>query len=262
MNLERLTHQVAQLCRQAGDFIETQRPRLSQIQIEEKSHHNLVSYVDREAEAMLMEGFLKLIPGSGFLAEESGSQSGQDFVWIIDPLDGTTNYIHGVPVYSVSVALQQNKETILGVVLDIPRNEMFASWKGGGALLNGTPVRVSRTSKLDQSLLATGFPYHDFSRMPQYLQLFELLMHKSRGVRRLGSAALDLAWVACGRFDAFYEYSLHPWDIAAGAFIVEQAGGKVSTFNGSSEYVYGADIVAGSPEVYAELMEYVRQCFG
>lgn len=262
MNLEHLTHETAAICRLAGAFIEEQRKQLTNEMVEEKGHHNLVSYVDKEAEQMLKAGFSKLLPGSGFLAEESGSESGNGLVWIIDPLDGTTNYIHGVPVYSVSVALQQDKRSILGVVYDIPGNEMFTAWLGGGAFLNDRPIAVSKTKNLDRSLLATGFPYHDFSRMNAYLQLFERMMRHSRGVRRLGSAALDLAWVACGRFEAFFEYSLHPWDIAAGAFIVEQSGGVVSTFDGSPDYIFGTDIVAANPDVYPELMSQVRHCFG
>ena len=262
MNLEHLTQETAAICRLAGNFIEEQRNQLSSDMVLEKGHHNLVSYVDKEAELILKTGFSKLLPGSAFLAEESGMETGNDLMWIIDPLDGTTNYIHGVPVYSVSVALQQNKRTIIGVVYDIPRNEMFTAWLGGGAFMNQLPIKVSATKQLDKSLLATGFPYHDFSRMHAYLQLFERMMRFSRGVRRLGSAALDLAWVACGRFEAFFEYSLHPWDIAAGAFLVEQAGGQVSTFEGSRDYIFGTDIVAGNPDIYPELMSHIRHCFG
>lgn len=262
MNLERLTEDAAAICRLAGNFIERQRPRLDGELVEEKSRHNLVSFVDKEAEIILKNGFSELLPGSGYVAEESGSQSGSSFVWIIDPLDGTTNYIHGVPIYSVSVALQQDKKTILGIVYDIPRNELFTAWHGGGAYMNGRRIKVSCTANLDRSLLATGFPYHDFSRMQQYLRLFERLMQHSRGVRRLGSAALDLAWVANGRFDAFFEYSLNPWDVAAGALLVEEAGGKVSTFDGGSNYVFGSDIAAGNPLVHQELMQHIRECFG
>jgi myo-inositol-1(or 4)-monophosphatase len=138
---------------------------------------------------------------------------------------------------------------------------MFTTYIGGLTLLNGSPVRVSSNNLLDNSLLATGFPYHDFSRMDRYLKLFEQLMYSSRGVRRLGSAALDLAWVACGRFDAFFEYSLHPWDVAAGALLVKQAGGIVSTFDGGADYVYGSDIVAANAQIYQELMKYIRQYF-
>ncbi|MBK9290905.1 MAG: inositol monophosphatase [Bacteroidetes bacterium] len=262
MNLTHLAQETAAICRLAGSFIESQRSRLTNAMVEEKSHHNLVSYVDKEAERILMEGFSRLLPGSGFLAEESGSHAGSTFVWIIDPLDGTTNYVHGVPVYSVSVALQQDGKTILGVVYDIPRNELFSATIGEAAQLNGKPVNVSNAPSLDSSLLATGFPYHDFSRMPQYLKLFERMMRHSRGVRRLGSAALDLAWVACGRFDAFFEYSLHPWDIAAGAFIVEQAGGIVTTFDGNTDYLFGNDIIAGTATVHSGLMAHIRECFG
>lgn len=261
MNLERLTSETVAIIRLAGNYIEEQRQAFSSSMVEEKGHHNLVSYVDKEAEHILKEGFSRLLPGSGILAEESGSEAGSEFIWIIDPLDGTTNYVHGVPVYSVSVALQLEGEVIMGVVYDIPRREMFTAWAGSVTLQNGKAVKVSSTNKLDSSLLATGFPYHDFSRMNQYLKLFEALMYASRGVRRLGSAALDLAWVACGRFDAFFEYSLHPWDVAAGAFLVQQSGGVVSTFDGGSNYVHGTDIVAANPALHPELMQNIRNCF-
>jgi myo-inositol-1(or 4)-monophosphatase len=261
MNLEKLTEEAAATIRLAGNYIENQRHNINVGMVEEKGHHNLVSYVDKEAERMLKDGLSKLLPDAGFLAEESGMESGSNSIWIIDPLDGTTNYVHGVPVYSVSVALQFEGEIVLGVVYDIPRNEMFTTYIGGLTLLNGSPVRVSSNNLLDNSLLATGFPYHDFSRMDRYLKLFEQLMYSSRGVRRLGSAALDLAWVACGRFDAFFEYSLHPWDVAAGALLVKQAGGIVSTFDGGADYVYGSDIVAANAQIYQELMKYIRQYF-
>lgn len=262
MNLERLTSEAAAIIRLAGNYIEEQRKGFSSRMVEEKGHHNLVSYVDKEAEHILKEGFTKLLPGSGFLAEESGLEAGSELIWIIDPLDGTTNYVHGVPVYSVSVALQLEGELIMGIVYDIPRKEMFTAWTGSATFMNGKVVGVSNNNKLDNSLLATGFPYHDFSRMNQYLKLFEAMMYASRGVRRLGSAALDLAWVACGRFDAFFEYSLHPWDIAAGAFLVQQSGGIVSTFDGGRNYVHGSDIVAANPALHPELMHHIRNCFG
>lgn len=262
MNLEQLTLEVNALCRIVGSFIKEESNRFQSSDIEVKGMHDLVSYVDREAEKMLIDTLKRLIPEAGFIAEESGRYDENGFVWIIDPLDGTTNFLHKVPVYSISIALQHNRKTILGVVYEINLEECFYAWQNSLAYLNGKQISVSNTKELHNSLIATGFPYSDFSRMEPYLKLFEDLMQNSRGLRRLGSAAVDLAYVACGRFEAFYEYALHPWDVAAGAFIVEQAGGVVCGFNGEKEVVFGSDIVATNSHIHSEFLSKTGRYFG
>ncbi|MBW7848295.1 MAG: inositol monophosphatase [Bacteroidales bacterium] len=256
-----LTLRVVEIAHQAADFIRQHAGRLQTNDIIHKGLHDLVSYVDKGAEDMIKKELLRLLPGSGFIAEESGSQLAPRFNWIIDPLDGTTNFVHGLPVYSVSIALQEFGITVSGVVLEVNLNECFYAAKDGPAFCNGQQIAVSQTPTLEQSLLATGFPYSDFSRMEPYMKLFDHLMRHSRGLRRLGSAAVDLAYVACGRFDAFYEYALHPWDVAAGAFIVEQAGGKVSTFHGENNAVNGPDILAGNPAIHHQMLQLTSKLF-
>ncbi len=182
--------------------------------------------------------------------------------WIIDPLDGTTNFIHGVPVYSISLALVKDGVVQSGVVYEISRDECFTAWKGGGAYLNGTRIHVSETNSLAQSLLATGFPYYDFKRIQDYLALLHDLMKSTHGLRRLGSAAVDLAYVSCGRFEGFFEYGLSPWDVAAGVILVTEAGGQVTDFNGGEKYIFGHQIVAGCPGIFAEFSSQVKKYLG
>lgn len=262
MNLKTLSFQVCDLCRATGQFIREQATDFSEKKVESKGLHDLVSYVDRTAEMMIINALKKDFPEAGFIAEESGDALAEKYNWIIDPLDGTTNFVHGVPTYSISIALKRDHEIVLGVVYEINLDECFCAWEGGKAYLNNKEIRVSTAQNLDNSLLATGFPYNDFSRMKPYLALFEYLMQHSRGLRRLGSAAVDLAYVACGRFDAFYEYGLNPWDVAAGAFIVQQAGGKVSTFDGSENAIFGKDILASNNKIHPEMLEVIKQFDG
>jgi myo-inositol-1(or 4)-monophosphatase len=262
MHLESISREVIMISRETSHFISQQAKTFKSTDIEEKGLHDLVSYVDRTAEEMIVKSLKKLLPEAGFIAEESGSKLAGRYNWIIDPLDGTTNFIHGVPVYAISIALQENNRTILGLVHEINQNECFYAWKDSPAFLNDKQIHVSETHNLSKSLLATGFPYSDFSRLEPYLKLFSKLTRNTRGIRRLGSAAVDLAYVACGRFEAFYEYGLHPWDVAGGAFIVEQAGGKLSGFDGSAEVVFGSDIIASNGLVHQELLEEVEKCFG
>ncbi|PKP48752.1 MAG: inositol monophosphatase [Bacteroidetes bacterium HGW-Bacteroidetes-1] len=262
MNLEKITLEVTTLCRLVGTFIKEQSEKVQSSDIKVKGLHDLVSYVDKEAERRLIERLRELLPSSGFIAEESGTYTSKNLNWIIDPLDGTTNFLHKIPIFSISIALQENNETILGVVYEINLDECFYAWKGSPAYLNGKIIHVSTTDHLQQSLIATGFPYNDFSRMNPYLLLFDDLLRNTRGVRRLGSAAADLAYVACGRFDTFYEYSLHPWDVAGGAFIVQQAGGIVSRFNGDDDFVFGKEIVASNAVLHDKMLEKIRIYFG
>lgn len=251
-DLKKLTEQVCRLALETGNFISNEVNRLQSSDIETKSANNFVTYVDMQSEERLVEGLSLVLPGSGFIAEENPSLQTKELTWIIDPLDGTTNFIHGVPVYCISVALMEGSELILGVIHEINLKECFYTWKGSCSFLNGRKIEVSNTALVADSLFATGFPYYDYGRLDPYINFFRYLMQHSHGIRRLGSAAADLAYVACGRFDGFYEYGLSPWDVAAGALIVKNAGGKVSDFIGGNDYIFGKEIITSNSNVFDE----------
>lgn len=262
MNLQIITHEVIKLSKEVGRFIKEESEKFKNSDIEEKGVHDLVTYVDKTAEKMLVEDLRKILPEAGFIAEEDQSLArGDRFNWIVDPLDGTTNFIHSVPLFSISIALTDGDETIMGLVYEINLKECFYSWKGAPAFLNEKEITVSQQENLDKSLLATGFPYYDYSLLDPYLELFKDLMKTTRGVRRLGSAAVDLAYVAAGRFELFYEYGLNPWDVAAGAFLVKQAGGKVTDFKGNDNYVFGRQIVSSNNLTHDEFMKKLSSYF-
>jgi len=234
-----------EIAKTTGNFIAEQRKNFNHTMVEHKGLHDLVSYVDREAEKMIIAALSAVLPEAGFIAEEgTNDKRGEKFNWIIDPLDGTTNFIQGIPTYAVSIALMEDNELVVGVVYEIGQQECFYAWKNGGAFLNGTKISVSDKSDLHLSLLATGFPYTNFDMLDSYMLFLKWMLRNSRGVRRIGSAATDLAYVACGRFDAFWEYGLKPWDMAAGALLVKEAGGHVTDFKGTDNFVFGKDIVA------------------
>ena len=202
------------------------------------------------------------MPEAGFIVEEKSIAEQQaDYQWIIDPIDGTTNFVHGVPLFCISIALAFKNEVILGVIYNPMTEELFSAYKDGGAFLNGHPIQVSKAEKLEDSLIATGFPYDDFDREKQYLEILQKLMHQSRGIRRLGSAAIDLAYVADGRFDAFYEYGLNPWDVAAGICIVKEAGGNVCDFKGGDNMLFGEEIIATNGKIDHELIDLIKDSF-
>ncbi len=251
------------LVERSADFIQNQLGNVENQQIETKALNSLVSYVDKKAEEMLVEGCMKILPEAGFITEEETIEKSADkeWLWIIDPLDGTTNFLHSLPFFSISVALQHRGKTVMGLVCEVNRRELFYAIKNEGAFLNGKKISCSQTEKLADSLLATGFPYYDFGRRDAYMKLLGELMPKCRGIRRLGSAALDLAYTACGRFDAFFEYSLAPWDVAAGAFIVEEAGGIVTDFSGGDNYLYGKEIFATNRGINKEMSELIQSHF-
>ena len=259
MNLSELTEQVTALSRDVAAFIRTESARFTEANVETKGQNNLVSYVDTTAERRFVEGLSRLVPEAGFIAEEGTGEKADGLNWVIDPLDGTTNFVHGLPCYCTSVALMRGNEPLLGVVLEVTRDERFSAWKGGGAFLNGTPIRVSTRTDLRDSLLATGFPYDDFIFVGEYTDLLRELMHRTRGIRRLGSAAADLAYVACGRFEAFYEYGLNSWDVAAGVLLVREAGGRVSGFHPGKDPVFDEQIVASNSAIHAELLEVIER---
>jgi myo-inositol-1(or 4)-monophosphatase len=251
------------LVERSADFIQNQLGNVKNQQIETKSLNSLVSYVDKKAEEMLVEGCMKILPEAGFITEEETIEKSADkeWLWIIDPLDGTTNFLHSLPFFSISVALQHRGKTVKGIVCEVNRRELFYAIKNEGAYLNGRKISCSVNKNLADTLLATGFPYYDFGRREAYLKLLGELMPKCRGIRRLGSAALDLAYTACGRFDAFFEYSLAPWDVAAGAFIVEEAGGIVTDFTGGDNYLYGKEIIATNRGINKEMAELLMSHF-
>ena len=244
---QQLTLATCEIARTVGKFMAEERKSFDVSMIENKGLHDLVSYVDKASEKQIIEELSKLLPESGFIAEEGTSDKhGERFNWVIDPLDGTTNYIQGIPVYAVSIGLLDGVELVLGVVYEVGRDECFYAWKDGGAFLNGEAIHVSERNDIHDSVLATGFPYNDFSKLEPYLEFLKWTMKNARGVRRLGSAATDLAYVACGRFDAFWEYDLKPWDVAAGVVIVKEAGGTVTDYKGGNNYLFGREIVASN----------------
>ena len=246
----------------AVHFLKSEQRVFSNEVVEYKGFNDLVSYVDKTSEEILVNGLQKLIPDAGFITEENTlTLKNRDYVWIIDPLDGTTNFVHGIPCYCVSVGLTYKQELILGIVHEVNLDECFYARKGGGAYLNGTKILVSTIPTLSMSLVATGFPYHDFKQMKEYMEVFDFCMKNSQGLRRLGSAAVDLAYVACGRFEVFYEYGLNPWDIAAGALIVKEAGGQVSDFKSENNFLFGREIIASNTAVHVEFQKVVAQSF-
>lgn len=257
-----ITEQACQLVKQTGAFIAGEATHFNANVIEEKSFNQLVSYVDQNAERMLVDGLKNILPGAGFITEEATiATEEKNFMWIIDPLDGTTNFIHGVPVFSVSVGLMHDKKLVAGIVYEVNRDELFYAWEGSKAYLNGKEISVKQNTELSKSLLATGFPYYDFHVMQQYLDTLHVLMRGTRGMRRMGSAAVDLAYVACGRFDGFFEYGLHAWDVSGGAFIVQQAGGKVCDFSGGDDFIFGKELFASSADLYPAFFEVVNKHF-
>ena len=261
---ELLCAQACTLVQSVGEFIRHEIGRVSTEQVSDKSLNNLVSYVDRTAEQQLVAGLQQLLPHSQVLAEEGTTVAPTDspYTWVIDPLDGTTNFVHQLPFFSISVALQRNDTLIMGIVYEVVRGELFCAWEGSAAYLNGRAIGVSATADLKDSLLATGFPYYQFAQADQYLALFGELMRQTRGIRRLGSAALDLAYTACGRFDAYFEYNLQPWDVAAGAFIVQQAGGTVTDFAGGNTFANGKSILASNAALHNTLQTTIKRHFG
>ncbi|MCO5947577.1 inositol monophosphatase family protein [Mucilaginibacter flavidus] len=262
MELEKIINSVIEISKQAGSFIREQRKTFSADRIELKGLNDLVSYVDKTAEEIIVKALADVLPEAGFITEEKTiNKTGERYNWIIDPLDGTTNFIHGLPVYSVSIALQEYDELVLGVVYEVNMDECFYAWKGSPAYLNGNTIKTSDSPTIDQSLLATGFPYHDFTKQPAYIGLFTELMKSCHGLRRLGSAAVDLAYTACGRFDAFYEYNLNPWDVAAGVLIVRQAGGQVVNFKGGDEILNSRELLATNGKITDEMLGVIKKYF-
>jgi myo-inositol-1(or 4)-monophosphatase len=259
VSLDHIGPRVVEAARSIGAFIRHEARAFDRSRIEQKSgFNNLVSYVDKESERRLVAELSNILPGSGFLAEEGTEQMGSTgYRWIIDPLDGTTNFTHGFPPYAVSIGLSFEDEIVLGVVYEVHAGECFYSWKGAPVFCNEMEVKVAATGTLSQSLLATGFPYQHADKMDMHLSIFKELLYKTHGVRRPGSAATDLAYVACGRLDGFFEYNLSPWDVAAGGFLVQQAGGKVTDFSGGGGWLLGGQICCGNA-IHRDLLKTIN----
>jgi myo-inositol-1(or 4)-monophosphatase len=262
MNLEELTFDVTDLCREVGAYILGEAAQFGEDSVQTKSKNSLVSYVDKTAEKMLVDKLAEFLPEAGFITEEGTSEKkGNTYQWIIDPLDGTTNFIHDIPIYSISIALIRNETLVLGVVYEMNFDESYFAWEGSPAFLNGKEIHVAKNADLGNTLMATGFPYHNYDRLQDYMEVLQFFMHNTRGIRRMGSAAVDLAYVAAGRFDGFFEYGLNPWDIAAGAFLVQQAGGQVCDFKGGNTWLFGDEIVATSGAIHPEFMKPLKAKF-
>jgi myo-inositol-1(or 4)-monophosphatase len=257
-DFKEISNSIIPLILEVGQWMLQQR--VSKDQIETKTPNNLVSFVDKESERRLVDAFKEIFPQAGFIAEEGTGERATEWNWVIDPLDGTTNYLHGVPIWCISVALCHHQDPVVAVIYDPNRDELFSAVKGHGAFLNGERMMVSGQVNLRDSLLVTGFPYDDFGREEAYIGLFRHLMKETRGIRRLGSAALDLAWVACGRFEAFYEYGLNPWDVAAGCLLIQEAGGAVTGFY-DGHPIFEEDILASNGEMHQALRERIQRFF-
>jgi myo-inositol-1(or 4)-monophosphatase len=265
MSTDQLKHlclEVSRLSREAGSFLLEEQRKITTAAIERKGVNDLVSYVDKQTETFFVNGLRQLLPEAGFIAEEgTGAPAASGLNWIIDPLDGTTNYLHQIPFFCTSVALMQNNEPVLGVIFDPTHQELFSAYGHEQTRLNEQPISVSDVTDLRDMLIVTGFPYNDRGMLKRNLNAIEAFSRQSRGIRRLGSAALDMAYVACGRFDGFYEYGLNPWDVAAGAILVKNSGGKVDDFNKLGNPIFGEEIIAASNAGFNHILPIVQKSF-
>jgi myo-inositol-1(or 4)-monophosphatase len=246
--------------RQAAKIISRHSLDIERLKIEVKQQSDFVTEVDRAAEAAILDVLREAYPSHGILAEESGlagTNPESEYQWIIDPLDGTTNFIHGLPQYAISIGLAHKGVMTQAVVYDPNRNELFTATRGGGAFLNDKRIRVSKRIRLDEALIGTGFPYRMFDHVDAYLAIFRDIAQKTAGMRRQGAAALDLAWVACGRMDGFWELGLSPWDMAAGTLLITEAGGLVGDLSGEANYMKTGNIVGGNPKVFGQLLQLI-----
>jgi myo-inositol-1(or 4)-monophosphatase len=262
MDYQKICEEVCLLAKDIGSFLKSEINKLKNEDIETKGLHDYVTYVDKASEKKIIKRLSEILPEAGYIVEEKTiTKHSDDFNWIVDPLDGTTNYIHGLSCYSVSIALMKKDKVMLGVVYEVNLDECFYAWEGNPAYLNGKEIHVSSASKVADALLATGFPYYDYSELGKYMILFTYFLQNSHGIRRLGSAAVDLVYVACGRFEGFFEYGLNPWDVAAGAFIVQQAGGKVYDFKGGNNYIFGKQLIASNNNISAEIVGIIKSAY-
>lgn len=242
--------------RRAGNIITRASNDIGSLKIQTKTYNDFVTEVDKAAEQAIIETLKDLYPSHGFLGEESGeSNSESEHIWIIDPLDGTTNFLHGLPQYCISIALQERGVLTQGLVYDPNRNDLFTATKGRGAFLNDKRIRVSQRTKLQQAMVGTGFPFRDFTHLDTYMSMLSDMIKKTSGIRRPGSAALDLAYVAAGWYDGFWEIGLSAWDIAAGGLLVQEAGGIVADFEGNESWLQTGNILAANPKIFAQMLQ-------
>jgi myo-inositol-1(or 4)-monophosphatase len=259
-NFEVLTAAAESAAREAGAFLQREQAKVKPADIFDKSLNNLVSYVDRETEKILVERLRAALPSAGFIAEEGTAETnGSDYQWIVDPLDGTTNYLHGLPAFAVSIALAERGVPVVGVVYHVSADDMFSTWQGAPAFRNGRPIHVADPPALSDALLATGFPYYRFEGAERYAAALLEFMRTTRGIRRFGSAALDLAWTASGHFNGFFESSLSPWDVAAGALLVRHAGGIVTDYSGGDQWLFGQQIMAAAPAIHPQMLAVIQR---
>jgi myo-inositol-1(or 4)-monophosphatase len=257
-NYAQIVDQVKPLIRKVGHFILKERLSFNQERVEIKGRNDLVSYVDKTAEEMLVEGLKIVLPNAGFITEEATIQQRRgEYTWIIDPLDGTTNFVHGIPIFSISIGLLHQEELVGGLIYEINRDEIFWAVLNEGAWLNDQRICIASPSFLKESLISTGFPVQNFDFLDAYLKVISKIVQNSHGIRRGGSAATDLAYVACGRYDAFFEYNLNPWDVAAGILLVKEAGGLVTDFVGKDNALFGRQILAAG-KIHQELLDLIR----
>jgi myo-inositol-1(or 4)-monophosphatase len=251
--MQALLNTALKAARRGGDLAVRQLNRVHELKVESKGVNDFVTHVDRAAEEKIIETIRDYYPDHAFLAEESGATGDSDHVWIIDPLDGTTNFIHGVPVFGVSIALRIKGRIEIGVVYDPNRQEMFTAIRGRGAQVDGHKIRVSGRRGLEGALIGTGFPYRSKDKVESYAKMLVSVLSETAGVRRPGAASIDLAWLAAGRYDGFWEFGLNTWDIAAGSLLLREAGGLISELDGDGDYLESGNIVAGSPKVHDAL---------
>ena len=262
LNLETLTKNLVFICQEAAEIIKAGAALPKNVDL--KTENNLVTETDKLTELFLVDELKKLLPGCGFIAEEGTGNFVKDGLnWIIDPIDGTTNFVHGIPGYCISVALYSENMGLLSAVIQDPcRNDSYSAYKHGGAFLNGEHLpKLNPYLTLKDSLLATGFPYDDFEREEAFFTVLKEFTHQTRGLRRIGSAALDLAFVAAGKFGAFYEYGLNPWDVAAGILLVQEVGGICTDFKGKNNHLFGEEIIASNKSIYPEVQSLINQHF-
>ncbi len=236
--------------RNAGDLIQRSSQNLDNVHIDQKGRNDYASEVDRMAENEIIKVIRTAFPDHAILAEESGEHQGNDYVWVIDPLDGTTNFLHGFPQYAVSIALKNKNKLELGVIYDPLRDELFTAESGGGAMLNNRKIRVAKHNSMRGALIGTGFPFKKQENLEPYLNMFRAVTQDTAGIRRAGAAALDLAYVACGRLDAYWETGVSEWDIAAGVLLVQEAGGVATDFSFNDKYLQSGNIIVGNPRMH------------
>lgn len=260
LNLGGITKELVNALHESATFLRKEYETFSMDRIEKKGrYNNLVSYVDKQAEEMLVESLTEILPQAGFVTEENTTSIGKkEYNWIIDPLDGTTNFIHGLPIFCTTAALMHGDEVLLGATIDPMRSEVYYAWKGGGAWLNNHQIKVTDTTTVEDSLIITGFPYDLKGHTEKYYALIQQFTNTCHGVRRLGSAALDMAYVASGRAEAFFEYNLNIWDIAAGIILVQEAGGKVTDFSGGNKYLDGSEVLTAG-NAHPAILEIIKK---